>query len=125
MDSAHVHRRQTLDVAEVLLVVLGDPLLQLARRFVGEREGDDVLRGYPLARLRDEDVDDALRHDSRLAGARAGNDLEVVVDRLDGASLLRGVVHRSTYHRARLNRLVIACAMQESTSVAGRQLAST
>ena len=73
-----------------------DPLLQLLRGPLGERERDDRRRWHPVG----EQVDDPLRDDLGLAGAGRGDDLQMAAAVLDGlkrgASQLR---YRSRYSR--------------------------
>jgi hypothetical protein len=70
----------------------GDPTFQqgldafahLARRLVGEGDGEDLLGPRPT---RGDDVRDAMRENARLAAAGAGEDEQRPVGRLDGATL--------------------------------------
>ena len=57
----------------------------LGRRLVGERDGEDVPR---LDALDADEVGHAMRQDTRLARAGAGQDQEWSVGRGDGARLL-------------------------------------
>ncbi len=79
---------------------MGDPLLHLARRLVGEGDGED-LGGEGAALV--EDVGDAGGQHPRLAGAGAGQHEDRAVQRLDRRALL-GI---------------------EARKVAGRRLAAT
>ena len=65
---------------------IADALLHLARRLVGEGDGED-LAGEGAAR--GEDVGDARRQHARLAGAGAGEHEHGAVERFDGRALLR------------------------------------
>ena len=65
---------------------IADALLHLARRLVGEGDGED-LAGERTAR--GEDVGDARRQHARLAGAGAGEHEHGAVERFDGRALLR------------------------------------
>ena len=63
----------------------GDALLHLARRLVGEGDGENLVR--PRAALRD-DMRDARGQNPRLAGAGAGQHQHRPVERLDRRALL-------------------------------------
>ena len=65
---------------------IADALLHLARRLVGEGDGED-LPGEGAAR--GEDVGDARRQHARLAGAGAGQNQHRAVERFDRRTLLR------------------------------------
>ncbi len=64
---------------------LGDPLLHLARRLVGECDAQNVAGGNPAL----DEMRHAMRNHPRLAGSRAGQDQDRAVNRLHGQSLLR------------------------------------
>jgi hypothetical protein len=61
-----------------------DALAHLARRLVGEGDREDLLGAGALG---GDDVGDAVGEDPRLAAARAGEDQQWPVGRLDGAAL--------------------------------------
>ena len=63
-----------------------DALAHLARRLVGEGDGEDLVRAGAAGR---EDVGDAGGQDARLAGAGAGEHQHRPVERLDRLPLLR------------------------------------
>ena len=65
-----------------------DALLHLARRLVGEGDGEDLASGR--ARPVREDVGDARGQHARLAGAGAGQHQHRPVDRLDRLRAARG-----------------------------------
>ena len=62
-----------------------DPLAHLARRLVGESDGEDFVRPRPS---RGDEMGDAGRQHPRLADAGAGQHQHRPVERLDGATLL-------------------------------------
>ena len=104
MDRADVHLGQPCYLAHLLATAGVDPLLELGRGLVGEGERDDVLRcAAPSAGVgRSQESDHSLCNDLSLAGAGAGDELEVAVDVVDGGLLgggVAGAVHRSAHHR--------------------------
>ena len=62
-----------------------DPLAHLARRLVGEGDGEDLVRPRPA---RGDEMGDAGGQHPRLADARAGQHQHRPVERLDGFELL-------------------------------------
>ena len=78
--------RAGLDVAAGLADEGHDPLAQLARRPVRERDGEDLPRPHALD---PDEVGHPMGQDARLATARAGQDQQRPLGRRDGACLLR------------------------------------
>jgi len=94
MDGADEHLREALHVAEGVVDARGDALLELARGLVGEGKSDDTAgRNGGLARDGREEGGDASSDDFGLAGASAGDELEVPVAVGDGRTLRGGEVH--------------------------------
>ena len=83
-----VHLGQAGDLAEFPLDDRQNALLQLGRRLLGERERDDVARLDPGL---GQDRRDPLGDDLRLAGPRAGDDLQRLVEARDRLGLGSGV----------------------------------
>ena len=75
MDRPDEHLGQAGDVAMGLANPIDDALLELGRRFVREREGDDVGRCKAWRRRRIEQVGHATRDDLGLAGPCARDEL--------------------------------------------------
>ena len=72
------------------VISVGDALLELGGRLLGEGERDDVPRldaGPP------QDLDDPLRDHLGLAGTRARHDQQRLIERPDRRPLRTGVLH--------------------------------
>ncbi len=77
------------------------PLLHLGGRLVGERDGQDSLRGSAMA----DQFGDAVRDNARLARARAGEDEKRAGERLHRFAL-RGIEMCHTFVKRRVWRIV-------------------
>ena len=76
MDRSDVHLGQPRNVAKGFVTPSNDSILELSGRLVGEREGDDVAGSEPSPRG-SEEVNYPPGDDLGLAGAGAGNELQV------------------------------------------------
>ena len=85
LDADGVERAEPRHALDGAADELADALLHLARRLVGEGDGED-LAGEGAAG--GEDVGDARRQHARLAGAGAGQHQHRAVERFDGRALL-------------------------------------
>ncbi len=86
LDADGVERAEPRHALDGAADEIADALLHLARRLVGEGDGENLAREGAAG---GEDVRDARRQHARLAGAGAGKDQHRAVERLDRLALLR------------------------------------
>jgi hypothetical protein len=119
MDRPDVHLGHARDLAKDLFDSAGDSVLELGPCSVRKGEGNYVARAQPRLALLLQKLGHPLCEDLGLPGSSTGDDLQVLIERLDGQKLILRVWEKCGPRQFSSPCSVPACSGSYSSSTSG------